>query len=177
MTIVTRTILAIPLLSGLAWGAAGSLDPSFGSGGKVVTGFGHNTRALDATLQSDGKLVVAMALDNPPISTQAFAVVRYLPNGALDVSFGKNGLAKVSFTNFINTPNFVAIQPDGKIVVGGEAQSADGSVDEFAMARFNANGSLDTSFGSRGKVTTNFLTTHAGGFHEAANVVLFAAGW
>ena len=172
MTTLTRTMLAIPLLSRLALGAAGGLDPSFGSGGKVVTGFGHNARALDATLQSDGKLVVVLTLDNTPIATSAFAVARYLSNGTLDASFGRNGLTKIAFTNFINTPNSVAIQPDGKIVAGGEAQSADGSVDEFAMARFNANGTLDTSFGTGGKVTTDFLTTHAGGFHEGANVVL-----
>lgn len=153
-------------------GAAGSLDPTFGSGGRVVTGFGHDAVPHDAKLQSDGKLVVALGLNNLTIATQAFAVVRYLPNGTLDAGFGKSGLTTVAFTNFINTPNSMAIQTDGKILVGGEAQSADGAVDEFALARFNADGSLDSNFGTGGKVTTDFLTTHAGGFHEGANVVL-----
>ncbi len=94
MTILTRMMLAIPLLSGLALGAAGGLDPSFGSGGKVITGFGHNARALDATLQSDGKLVVVLTLDNTPIATSAFAVARYLSNGTLDASFGRNGFGE-----------------------------------------------------------------------------------
>jgi integrase/recombinase XerD len=92
-----------------------------------------------------------------PSATEAFGVLRYLGNGALDASFGTGGRASANFTNFLNSPDDVALQPDGKIVVAGNAQSADGTVSEFAVARFNANGTLDGSFGAGGKVTTNFV--------------------
>jgi uncharacterized delta-60 repeat protein len=77
-----------------------------------------------------------------------------------------------ALTNFINSPNAAAVQPDDKIVVAGEAQSADGTVSEFAVVRFNANGGLDSSFGTGGKVTTNFVGVQAGGVSNPAKLVL-----
>jgi uncharacterized delta-60 repeat protein len=79
---------------------------------------------------------------------------------------------QTAFTNFINQPNSLAIQPDGKIVVAGTASSADGTVSEFAVARFNTNGSLDATFGTGGKVTTNFVGVMQGGVSNPANAVL-----
>ena len=107
--------------------------------------------------------------------------VRYLPSGALDKTFGKNGAAMTAFTNFNNSPAPVALQPDGKIVVAGTASSADGTVSEFAVARFTASGALDGTFGTGGRVTTNFVGVMPGGVSNPANAVLIrlsaAAEW
>jgi uncharacterized delta-60 repeat protein len=132
-----------------AHAAAGALDPGFGSGGIVTTSY-NGPFPADATLQPDGRIVVIAGFDNTPVATEAFGVLRYLGNGAPDTSFGSGGRATATFTNFLNSPNDVALQADGKIVVAGNAQSADGTVSEFAVARFNANGTLDTSFGAGG---------------------------
>ena len=174
---LTTLILTLAFSFGLSFRAtsatgAGSLDPTFGNGGKVETNFGHNIRPQSAALQTDGKLVVVGALDNFQVASQVFAVVRYLSNGALDSGFGQGGVATTAFTNFINSAKAVAIQADGKIVVAGEMQSSNGSVDQFALARFNTNGTLDSGFGAGGKITTDFLGLSSGGFHQSANVLL-----
>lgn len=135
---LTTLILTLAFSFGLSFRAisatgAGSLDPTFGNGGKVETNFGHNIRPQSAALQTDGKLVVVGALDNFQVASQVFAVVRYLPNGTLDSGFGQGGVAITAFTNFINSAKAVAIQADGKIVVAGEMQSSNGSVDQFAL--------------------------------------------
>src|SRR5262249_13997817 len=96
---------------------ATGLDPGFGSGGLVETGFGHNARPMDAALQNDGKLVTTGSIDDFVIATQAAQVVRYLPNGSLDGGFGNGGSAVVAFTNFLNSGNAVAIQSNGAIVI------------------------------------------------------------
>ena len=119
--------------------------------------------------------MVIAGFDNTPSATEAFGVLRYQGNGALDTSFGTGGRASANFTNFLNSPNDVALQSDGKIVVAGNAQSADGTVSEFAVARFNANGTLDSSFGTGGKVTTNFVGVMAGGVSNPADSVLIQA--
>jgi uncharacterized delta-60 repeat protein len=123
-------------------------------------------------LQSTGKIIVVTALNNLPAATQSFGVVRFLSNGVLDTSFGTKGVSTAEFTNFINSPNAAALQSDGKIVVAGEAQSADGTVSEFAVARFNPDGGLDTHFGNSGKVTTAFIPPQPGGISNSATVVM-----
>ena len=116
----------------------GSLDTSFGRGGKVMTpALSHGAAAL--AIQQDGKLVTAGS------GGGGFALVRYNANGSLDTSFGRGGI--------VTTPGSGAaaalvIQKDGKLVASGGERGA------FALARYNANGSLDTSFGSGGKLTT-----------------------
>ena len=161
-----------------AYGAAGSLDPTFGKGGLVVTTFAtkaapyQDAIPVDAALQADGKIVVAMGFDNSTIATEALGAVRYLANGTLDKTFGKSGVTMTAFTNFINSPASLALQSDGKIVVAGTASSSDGTVSEFAVARFTAGGALDTTFGTGGKVTTNFVGVMPGGVSNPANVVL-----
>jgi uncharacterized delta-60 repeat protein len=152
--------------------AAGSLDPTFGRGGKVVTNFGHSTIPADAVLQTDGKIVIAAGFDNTPIATEAFGVIRYNTNGTLDTSFGSSGRAIIAFTNFINAPSAMALQPDGKIVEVGTASSADGTLSEFAVARFDTNGTLDSSFGVGGMVTTNFVGVMLGGVSNPATAVI-----
>lgn len=169
---IAAFLFGLFLVCSAAYAAAGSLDPTFGQGGTVQTAFGVPVIPSSVLLQSGGGIIVVAGFDNTTIATEAFGVVRYLPNGTLDSSFGSHGATFTAFTNFINSPNAAALQADGKIVVAGVAQSADGTLSEFAIARFNANGGLDSSFGTGGKVTTNFVGVQQGGVSNPAKVVL-----
>ena len=107
----------------------GTLDATFGSGGKVITDFGGpNDIALGVAVRSDGKIVAAGR-------GLAFAVARYNSNGTLDTSFGNGGKTTTSFVGSLSDQaNAVAIQPDGKTVVAGSA-----FIDlkqQFAVARY-----------------------------------------
>lgn len=79
--------------------------------------------------------------------------------GTLDTTFGDGGIVVTNFDNDIDEAYAIAIQSDGKIVVAGCAYNTSNSNKDFALARYNSNGSLDTTFGSGGKVTTNFDST------------------
>ena len=126
----------------------GSLDTTFGSGGKVVTTFGGRDQASAVVLQPDGKIVVAGQTD---VNTSVdFALARYNPDGSLDGTFGTGGRVTTDFTGSGNDiASAVALQFDGKMLVGG------GSQGNFAVARYLANGSLDPSFGNAGMMTTD----------------------
>ena len=155
----------------VAYAAGGSLDPSFGSGGVVSTAY-TGPAPTDALLQPDGKIVVVTGFSNDPGATQAFGLLRYQASGALDTTFGAAGRTSTAFTDFLNYANDAVLQPDGKIIVVGEAESADGTLSEFAIARFTATGALDTTFGAGGKVTTNFVGVMPGGVSNPATTVL-----
>jgi len=128
---------------GPAEAAPGDLDLSFGSGGVAAIPFDLGANAL--ALQADGKLIVAGSDDAD------FALARYKQNGALDPTFGAGGKVTTEFGNAADVANAVAVQPDGKIVAAGYSLK---DAFRFALARYNANGSLDSSFGSGGKLTT-----------------------
>src|SRR5262249_9547165 len=97
----------------------------------------------------DGKVIVVGSHYNG--SNYDFGVERYNANGTPDTSFGNNGSVVTDLTGQSDQPDAVAVQSDGKIVVGGDWVNASG-VDDFALVRYNANGTLDTTFGSGGKV-------------------------
>jgi len=147
--------------------ASGSLDSSFGSDGKVITVFGtSNESANSIAIQSNGKIVVAGSSSNG--TNNEFTVTRYNTDGSLDSSFDSDG--KVTTTIGSNADAFsVAIQSDGKIVLAGNAII--GGRDEIAVARYNTDGSLDSSFDSDGKVTTTI-----GEADYAASVVVQSDG-
>src|SRR5215203_4979870 len=128
----------------------GSLDPTFGSGGRVVNPGQIHLPAL--VIQPDGKIVTAGATH--PISiTEDFALVRYNANGSLDTSFGSGGYA----VNGEGEAQTLLLQPDGKIVlIGFITLFRNGS--DFVLARFNTDGSIDQSFGSGGRVQTSFTS-------------------
>ncbi|MGV0101665.1 Ig family protein [Nostoc sp. DSM 114160] len=126
----------------------GSLDTSFGGTGKVITNLGSTDIAYSIALQDDGKILLA------GVSNNNFAVVRYDSNGGLDTSFGTAGKVITDIgTNTTDTAYSIALQDDGKILLAGVSNS------NFAVVRYNSNGSLDTSFGTAGKVTTNLGST------------------
>ena len=131
----------------------GTLDTSFGnSGGKMITNSNNNgDHARSVAIQSDGKIVLAGAGDNT--GNDDFALYRYNTDGSLDSSFGTGGKVFTAVGSGNDFAESVAIQSDGKIVVAG--YSYNGSNDDFALVRYNTDGSLDTSFDSDGKVTTD----------------------
>ncbi|MFN9367078.1 MAG: delta-60 repeat domain-containing protein, partial [Planctomycetota bacterium] len=151
------------------YNADGSLDTSFGSGGMVTTAIGTSSdQGYSVTVQADGKIVVGGYARIG--STDDFALVRYNADGSLDTSFGTGGMVTTAIGTSSDIAYRVTLQPDGKIVVGGYARI--GSTDDFALVRYNANGTLDTSFGTGGMVTTAIGT----GNEYAYSVPLLADG-
>ena len=131
----------------------GSLDPTFGSGGKVTTDFGWFEVAFAVVLQPDGKLVAA---GGEGMQDAEFKLARYNPDGSLDPTFGSGGKVTTEFCGTCIAQAFaVTVQPDGKIVAAGFESSGIGR-DDFALVRYNPDGSLDPTFGESGKVMTDF---------------------
>src|SRR5213080_2597038 len=144
--------------SQVAEAAAGDLDPTFGTGGMVMTDINRSTDIANAVaVQSDGKLVVVgQTYQDNDFSDEDFAVARYNPDGTLDESFGVGGKVRTDFPGLAAVPSAVVIQPDGKIVVAGGAFPLFTFAGNFQVVRYNSNGSLDRSFGNGGIVTTTF---------------------
>jgi uncharacterized delta-60 repeat protein len=156
ISILVAVAVAVVFTSGLS-AASGELDPTFGAAGKVVTDLGPYDEGAGAALQPDGKTVVA-GYTYDPATGASFSVARYNKDGALDASFGSGGTVRTVFggTYSSSAASSVAIQQDGKIVVAGGAYVYGVSADsEFALARYNTDGTLDSSFGVGGKVMMN----------------------
>jgi len=157
--IVTAAIVLTSFISSQgAQAAGGDLDPTFGTGGMVMTDLSRSTDIANAVaVQSDGKLVVVgQTYKNNDYSTEDFAVARYNTDGTLDTTFGRGGKVRTDFPGLAAVPSSVVIQPDGKIVVAGGAFPLFTFLGDFKVVRYNPNGSLDRSFGSGGIVTTTF---------------------
>ena len=145
------------LVPPVAYAADGDLDPSFGSGGKVTTDFnGSFDMARTLATQSDGKLIAAGYAYNAAFTSSPFALSRYNANGTLDGSFGTGGKVTTDFNGWRDEGRALAMQSDGKIVAAGQTTNASWTGSAFALARYNPNGTLDGSFGTGGKVTTDF---------------------
>lgn len=161
----TPTSTATPCL------APGTLDTTFDGDGKVITRLRGNASSSIA-IQVDGKMVGVGYISTG--STIQFLVVRYNYDGSLDNSFGEGGQVTASFGSDNSLANDVAIQSDGKIVVVGSAKI--GSTNDFAIARFNADGSLDSSFDDDGIVTTAVPGPHGNGTDIAYSVAIQSDG-
>jgi len=147
----------------------GSLDSTFGTGGKVTTAFGTgDDGAKSVAIQSDGKIVAAGYSDNG--ANYDFALVRYNTDGSLDSTFGTGGKVTTAVGTGTDNAKSVAIQSDGKIVAAG--YSYNGANFDFALVRYNTDGSLDSTFGTGGKVTTAFGTSN----DEAYSVAIQSDG-
>jgi uncharacterized delta-60 repeat protein len=134
----------------------GTLDSSFGQNGIATTDLGGaDDEAFDAALLPDNGIVVVGRADASGILKTTFGVVRYRPDGTPNPNFGTGGIVTTPFFGKGAVANAVAVQPDGKIVVAGFADEASGSGSDFALARYNADGTLDTSFDGDGIVTTD----------------------
>src|SRR5438270_1585863 len=131
--------------------SAGQLDPSFGAGGIALNDLGSGGSAFGnaMALQADGKVLVAGKVRGT--TGDDLAVARFLANGQVDASFGVNGVVVVDLGSNQDAANAIAVQADGKIIVAGQTVTNLHALD-FAVVRFNADGSLDGSFGNGGKV-------------------------
>lgn len=144
------------------YNADGSLDASFGNGGKLTTDFATRLDyAGSIAIQTDGKIVVAGATASTlgSVYTSDFALARYHADGSLDPSFGNGGKVTTDFESRIDSVSSIVVDRSGKILVAGTTGTAGTSA--FAIARYSADGSLDSSFGDRGRVITRLETTGA----------------
>lgn len=147
MTIATVLVALAGLLpaSGASAAVPGELDPTFGTGGKVQVPIGPEAYAGGVAVQADGKIVVT----GTPQESQGFSIARLLPNGSPDPSWGEGGVVTTPLGKFAEALD-VAVQPDGKIVVVGEAPGKENN--DFAIVRYLSNGELDPGFGEGGIV-------------------------
>ena len=173
---VCSSALAVVLSMGntlRAYAAPGDLDPTFRWGWAVTTDFGGSQYALAVAIQSDGKVVAA---GYAPVTSGDFSVARYNTDGSLDTTFNGTGKVTTDFFGGLDGARAVAIQSDGKIVVGGFANN--GATAGFALARYNSDGSLDTSFNGNGKVFTDFgVTSVSSGLAIQSDGKIVAAGY
>ena len=134
-------------------GIDGSLDkPGFGPDGYRETDLGSAGDAANAVaIQPDGKIVLAGVTSS---MSSDFALARYNDDGSLDTTFSGDGKLTTDFAGNDDTGTGVAVQPDGRIVVAGYSFSGTTNHD-FAVARYNPDGSLDTSFSGDGKQTAD----------------------
>jgi uncharacterized delta-60 repeat protein len=139
----------------LRYNADGSLDTSFSQDGKLTTSLSTSYDvAYGVVVQHDGKMVVA---GRSVGSNQDLAVVRYHANGSLDTSFSEDGKVITPVGTEHDEGLSLALQPDGKILVAGSSQS------DFALLRYNTDGSLDTSFSGDGILTTDIASSNDSG--------------
>lgn len=130
--------------------ANGTLDSTFAEQGAALTPMGTGNSVADALVQQpDGKLVVAGYTLGTLASDYNFAVARYTASGTLDQTFGTGGKVVTQVAGG-GLARAVALQPDGKIILAGEALTSA----SFALVRYSTNGSPDTSFGSAGEMIT-----------------------
>ncbi len=132
----------------------GSLDSLFGQGGKVITPIGTGDDfGLSTTLQSDGKILVAGYSHNG--SNNDFSLARYNTNGSLDTSFDFDGKVTIAIGSSRDEARGITVQSDGKILMAGFSYTQISGNFDFAIVRLNPNGSLDQTFGDKGKVITS----------------------
>jgi uncharacterized delta-60 repeat protein len=160
----------------------GHLDGSFGQGGKVLTDFAATADERVHAIVIDGRSrIVAGGWAANADGGYRFALARYMPDGRLDADFGQGGTVLTDFlSSDYERVHAIAIDDQGRIVAGGEATIASSGKMHFALARYTADGDLDTSFNRDGKVLTGF----ASGFPNAVAALaidarggIVAGGW
>lgn len=134
-------------MSTVRYHADGSLDTGFGSGGKVISIQNVSQAAQSVKIKPDGKILVAGG-------NRDFILLGYKPNGALDNTFGINGMVATHFISAPEVARTMEILEDGKIIVAGDLTIADQTF--TGLARFYPNGTLDESFGNSGKTKITF---------------------
>ena len=149
----------LPFFMATRYMADGQIDESFGENGIALSGsFGvnpqniWNTGMRDMVLQSDNKIIVSGITGPEPLINTGLC--RFNADGSLDMSFGIEGKVITSVENF-QTPTYgIALQPDGKIIAGGQYSPKTEPYIYFSMFRYLSNGVLDSSFGKNGRVTS-----------------------
>jgi uncharacterized delta-60 repeat protein len=134
----------------------GTLDQTFSEDGKLTVSLSTaNNTANAIAVQPDSKIIIAGTVVNT--ANADFGVTRYNADGSIDLTFNATGKALVDFNNTFDHCAGMALQPDGKIVLGGYTDNGNGF--DFALARLNSNGTPDTTFGIGGKKTAHFEFT------------------
>ncbi len=156
----------------------GTLDTTFGtSNGKTTVNFGGSLDDFASAMfvQPDGKIVLAGTVQSG--GNNNFAIARFDANGIPDTTLNGVGRTTVDFAGQNDAGFSVVVQADGKILVGGAASS--GTNDDFGIVRLNVDGSLDSSFGTAGKLTRNFGTgnDHVRGLGLQSNGYIIAGGF
>jgi uncharacterized delta-60 repeat protein len=149
--------------------AAGALDTSFGGGtGRVFTDFGTTDDVGNAlALVGGGKFVVVGTAHAGTVGSNGpgnFAVARYNADGALDTSFSGDGKVTTDFNGQSDRAVAAAVLSTGKLLVVGDTASDFPTYADYAIARYNTNGTLDTTFSGDGKVISDFGTGGSGSF-------------
>lgn len=125
-----------------------ALDPAFGTNGIATTQISSQRNTMNATaVQADGKVLVAGQVGGD--SVKNMGVTRFNPDGTVETTFGTNGQLIINFPNAQSFVRKIAIQPDGKIILGGYTFNTSFSGD-FVAVRLNPDGSYDSSFGNNG---------------------------
>jgi uncharacterized delta-60 repeat protein len=151
----------------------GVLDPTFGSGGKVLTFINGFDQANAVVGLSDGSTVAAGQTFNSSTGNYDFALAKYQYNGMLDPTFGTGGIVQTDFFGFDDQARAMAVLSNGDIVVAGMAfDPATGN--DFALAEYDSHGNLVPGFGKGGLVTTAFF---GGGDNEAYAVAIQTNGY
>lgn len=164
-----------------SYAVGGALDTSFDGDGKVLTDFfGSFDASLEVASAPDGRTVVAGVAHRLSGGAE-FAVARYNVDGSLDPTFDGDGKATAAFGTCDAWAFGLAVLPGGKIVLGGAsygrlAGDECGTEIDFALARFNRDGSLDPSFGDDGKVTTDFGASGDGSTEEMLGLAVGPQG-
>ncbi|WP_052598889.1 fibronectin type III domain-containing protein [Aureispira sp. CCB-QB1] len=152
-----QLILLSFLCSNLIAQQAGSLDPSFGIGGKVVTSITNGLdQAHGVAIQTNGKIVVA-GNSSSSITGKDFVCARYNTNGTLDSTFGNGGIVTTDLQIGSEDVAYdLVIQTNGKIILAGSSDN--GTKKDAALVRYNTNGSIDSTFGTNGIVISTFVS-------------------
>jgi uncharacterized delta-60 repeat protein len=146
----------------------GTLDTTFDGDGKATADVTTEFDSASAVaIDAGGKIVVAGAGGDG-----TFALARFNTDGSLDAAFDGDGMVTTSLTDGFDNANAVAIQGDGKIVAAGEAGFCCEYTGRFALVRYDADGTLDGTFGGDGKVITNFTPDD----DAASDVVILSSG-
>lgn len=152
--------LLLSLAAATSNASDGDLDPAFGANGVAHTGL-TNTQAYATAIRPDGRVIVCgfYTDQTEPLWVEEFFVAQYLPDGSLDSAFGNDGIAYVDFSAYEDTCTSLTIQPDGRIVAAGYTaipQFPSGDSYRPVLARLEPNGTLDSSFGAGGLVTSAY---------------------
>jgi uncharacterized delta-60 repeat protein len=142
----------------------GAPDTSFGGDGLVITDFGPSEFGTSVILLGDGRIVLG---GYTLLGLKDFALVRYLPNGTLDRTFGDGGLARAD-TGGPEIGEHAIQLPNGKLLVAGFTDEPDDDAHDFLLARFEPEGVLDTSFGTAGFLRTGFSAGSTDECHAVA---------
>jgi uncharacterized delta-60 repeat protein len=164
--VLTLTVLAVcASLCGasVAWAGAGSLDTSYGVGGAAIADFGTiksgtaNDNAIGNALvvQSDGKVIVVGTGIDQFGKTSDIVAARFTTGGTLDPSWAGSGRAQPDF-GLSEDAYGAVLQPDGKLLVGGDSTDLSGTGD-FMAVRMNTDGTVDTTFGNAGIARPTFV--------------------